>query len=210
MKQAGSELFLFSAVCRFLLGLLFSPEDEAACFSKTVDSCWTMWHYAKERGEGGHDHLLEICTILVMFIVLVPGTLRGLQVLKKKLIAALRIRHKVSYSVMTCVTVSNRCIPEARILHNYSCENLKSYFYGPSSENCPGCLIEFEQMNARNSKFHHQCFKHGNALMICQKIMQPIWIMKHFSRHCLYHKQVYWNEAKLIIAYIDIDYTFFS
>jgi hypothetical protein len=59
-----------------------------------------------------------------MFIVLVPGTLRGIQILKKKLIAAMCIHHKVSFTV---VTVSNRCIPEARTLQNYTCENRKSF-----------------------------------------------------------------------------------
>jgi hypothetical protein len=35
----------------FLFGLLFSPQDEAAFSSQTVDYCWTTWHYMK----GGHD-----------------------------------------------------------------------------------------------------------------------------------------------------------
>lgn len=79
---------------------------------------------------------------------------RGLQVLKKKLIVALCICHKV----ITCVTLSNGCIPEARTLHNYSHKNLKSYYYSISSEDCTGCLIEFEEMIAWNIIFHQQGF----------------------------------------------------
>jgi hypothetical protein len=65
-------------------------------------------------------------------------------------------------------------------LHNYSCENLKSYSCGLSSDNCTGSLIEFEQMNAWNIKFHQQCFNMEMYWWYARKSCNPFGLWNIF------------------------------